>query len=124
LSAAVLPSSRSIPAEVLDAIEAPLGRLVLMAINGHAFGEKDTAYPSYATLARKVGRSAGHVRRVVYDLVRAGTLGRRRARNGTGWEFVLPWKAAKAPPQPPPDLGARALRPPNRTLRTRHSHRF
>src|SRR5690242_15332801 len=83
-------------------------RLVLRVVADFAYGDKDTCWPSNGRIAARVGRSVGHVRRLLATLDRLGLVERRPRADGAGREFLLPWKAGAqgaragaAPPCPP-----------------------
>lgn len=75
-------------------------KVLLLILNGHAWGAAVTCYPSTATLAAAVGLSEKHTARLLADLERRGLIRRRRADNATGREFVLLWKIARTPSAP------------------------
>jgi hypothetical protein len=74
----------------------PSYRMVVRVIADHAYGDRDVAWPSNATIAQLVGLSVGHVRRILAQLRQLGVIVRRSADNLTGREFFLPFKQAIA----------------------------
>lgn len=90
---------------------APTKRDIVMAISGFAYGDRETCWPSNRTIAELVGRSVGHVRRLIGDLVRqAPELLDRQPTDGnlTGRVFRLAWKAPLPAPPPATDNRSRA----------------
>lgn len=47
-------------------------KLVMAALHGRAWGEKDEAWPSIATIGRDIGESPSAVKRALSKLVKAG----------------------------------------------------
>jgi DNA-binding Lrp family transcriptional regulator len=84
----------------------PIDKAILLALVGHAWGGKDTAWPSNATIAAKVGRSVGHVKRRLALLEGRGLIAREATNlNRTGRLFRLLWRApsvASVAPTPRP----------------------
>ena len=92
----------------------PTARLVVRTIADFAYGSRDVAWPSNRTIASLVGRSLGHIRRLISKLVALGILVRRPAENRTGREFLLPFKTQdpEMTPSEPRAGGARPQSPP------------
>ena len=73
----------------------PVKRSIIEVIAGFAYGDRAIAWPSNKTIAGLVGRSVGHVRRLIGEIAREAPelLSRRPCEeNGTGRLFELPWK--------------------------------
>jgi hypothetical protein len=88
----------------------PTSKAILLVLASHAWGGKDTAWPSTATIAAKVGVCSGHLRRRLAELERRGLIRREPdPSNRTGRLFRLLWRS------PPP---APALAPPQAPART------
>jgi hypothetical protein len=86
-----------------DPTLAPLDKAILLVLAGHAWGGKDACWPSNATIAAKVGRSPGHVKRRLAGLEGRGLIRREpTTENRTGRQFRLLWRDPPAAPMPSP----------------------
>ena len=72
-----------IPYDIWDADVSPGAKLVWRAIRDHAYGEKNTAWPSQPRLAEMTGFSVRQIRRYVTELVKAGQLTTKRTGRAT-----------------------------------------
>jgi hypothetical protein len=70
----------------------PAEKILLLVIAGHAWGDRDEAWPSNKTLAAAVGRHPDQIRKVIRRLEAKGLIARRSGDNRTGRTFFLPWK--------------------------------
>src|SRR4051794_10317107 len=67
----------SLPATIADdPTLAPTDKAILLVLAGHAWAGKDDCWPSNATIASKVGRSVGHVKRRLAGLQARGLIAR------------------------------------------------
>jgi hypothetical protein len=74
-------------------------RLVALTLVRHYAWSKDHCWPSSATLARRVGKSVGHVQRCLAQLERAGWIRRERTPDvPNGRRIWLLWRCAGAQP--------------------------
>lgn len=64
-------------------LDSPAKKLLLLAIANHASPDGTNAWPSIATLARKTGISARHVRRLLRELEEEGWIATERQAGGT-----------------------------------------
>ena len=87
-----------------DPTISPTDKAILLVLAGHAWGGKDSAWPSNATVAAKVGRSPGHVKRRLGVLERLGLIRREATgENRTGRLIRLLWRPSPDAPVPPGD---------------------
>jgi Helix-turn-helix domain len=79
----------------------PTDKVILLTLAGHAWGGKDVCWPSNATIAAKVGRTAGHVKRRLLVLEELGLIHREpSSMNRTRRQFRLLWRDPPAAPMP------------------------
>jgi hypothetical protein len=99
--AAALPKDEGLDRLLADPALGSTCKAIALALVRHWAWRKDHCWPSDATIAAKVGRSAGHVQRSLRALERAGWVRRERTNeNRTGRVIVLLWRRQ-------PDDGAR-----------------
>src|SRR3954466_5434083 len=85
-----------------DPTLAPTDKAILLILAGHAWGGKATCWPSNATIAGKVGRSPGHVKRRLAALEGRGLIAREASpANRTNRVFRLQWRASPVAPALP-----------------------
>src|SRR3954451_21091902 len=93
----------SLPSRIADdPTIPPLDKAILLVLAGHAWAGKDTCWPSNATIAAKVGRSPGHIKRRLAGLQGRGLIAREPSgENRTGRVFRLLWRATPVMPARP-----------------------
>src|SRR4051794_3304795 len=81
----------------------PFAKAVLLVLAGYAWGNKAVCWPSNASIASKVGRSVGHVKRCLADLEERGLI-EREATDAyrTGRVIRLLWRSTPVASAPPP----------------------